>query len=400
VVVNPGTNTLIIQGNALEYQQWLGLLQELDRPARSVMISVTVAEVRLTESEQFGFEFLVREFVRHGYMLTYGTLGGLGVPTDTGLSAVLRTQSGDPRAVLNALASNNRVRVLSNPSIVARNGEAAAIQVGQEVPVITSQQSEANTNTGTGGILQTIQYRQVGVILRVKPVIHSGGRVDLEVQQEVSSATETRTGVTSSPTIATRKVETKLSVADGSTVLLGGLITRTSSNTDSGVPYVKDVPLLGSLFSNRSDSTDVTELVVMITPYVIENDFEAGAVTDAFRSQFKWAQPAPRVSQPAAPALPAPGAPAAAEDAAPRSRPYVLPPESNAPGESNVVPAQQSSGQGMEPRRERTDTVTPNAAGIPRADAEKPRPPSESEGGVVTDETLLKELREAVKGKK
>ncbi len=411
VVVNPGTNSLIIQGNSLEYQQWLGLLQELDRPARSAMISVTVAEVRLTDSEQFGFEFLVREFLRRGYSLTYGTLGGLGVPTSGGVSAVLTSPGGDPRAVLNALASNNRVRVLSNPSIVARNGETAAIQVGQEVPVITSQQSNANTNLGTGGILQTIQYRQVGVILQVKPVIHSSGRIELDVKQEVSSATQTQTGVTASPTISTRRIETRLSVADSSTVLLGGLMQRSYNNSDTGVPLLKDIPAIGSLFSNRTNSTDITELVVLITPYVIENDFEAAAITDAFRSQFKWAEPLPQIGKPPVGPAARPSSPAAPEQVeppAPRSRPYELPPEGASPEKSNVAPAQQSSGQGMEPSRERNNTasspkgvtepVTRMPAGTRRTEAEKPRSPSE--GGVVTDEELLKELREAVKGKK
>lgn len=407
VVVNPATNTLIIQGNAVEYQQWLGLLQELDRPARSAMISVTVAEVRLTEGEQFGFEFLVRSALGRGYNIVYGTLGGLGVPSEgAGFSAVVRAPDGDPRAILNLLASTNRVRVLSNPSILARNGESATIQVGQEVPIVTSQQSNADTGAGAGGILQTIQYRQVGVILRVRPVIHAGGRVELDVQQEVSQASETRTGVTASPTISNRRVETRLSVSDGSTIVLGGLIERRATQSDSGIPYLKDIPGLGALFSNRSDNVDAVELVVLITPYVIENDFEAAAVTDAFRRQFPWAVPVPST----APARPAPESapPGAGEKAAPvapsPSKPYLLPPADTPKATPDVSPAQQPKEQSS--LRHGTDSApAPMPTAPSPAPATAPPTPapggadarSPSESGVVKDEALLKELRDAVK---
>ncbi|MEO8281591.1 MAG: hypothetical protein ABI564_17970, partial [Ideonella sp.] len=140
-------------------------------------------------------------------------------------------------------------------------------------------------------ILQTIQYRSTGVILKVRPVINSGNRLDLEVSQEVSSAAETRTGVTASPTISTRRIDTKLSLRDGSTVLLGGLISRNDSDANTGIPYLKDIPGLGALFRTQSDSNDQTELLIMITPYVISDDFESEAITDAILKTFgDWAR--------------------------------------------------------------------------------------------------------------
>ncbi|MCC7461842.1 MAG: hypothetical protein IT480_05185, partial [Gammaproteobacteria bacterium] len=298
VVVNPASNTLIIQGSPTEYQQWYGLLQELDRPPRSALVSVTVAEIHLNTGEQLGFEWMINQFQLNGYNVNTSTIGAFGAQKIGGLAAVV-TASGDsaPRVLLNALASTTKVRVLANPSVMARNGESATIQVGSEVPVVSSQQTTGTTTATTvpgggtnlqTGILQTIQYRSTGVILKVRPVIHSGGRIDLDVEQEVSSASATLSGVTASPTIATRRISTKLSTVDGATVLLGGLMQETASNGDTGVPLFKDVPVLGNLFKSRNDTRDRTELVVLITPYIIADEFEARAITESFRRQYPW----------------------------------------------------------------------------------------------------------------
>lgn len=294
VVVNAATNSLIIQGNSSEYQQWLGLLQELDKPAKSALISVTIAEVRLTDTEQLGVEWMLNTFSQNGYNVKMGTMGNLGVSKIGGLAATISNTLGDPRILINALASTSRVKVLSNPSIVTRNGESATIQIGQEVPVVSSQQSSTAASATDATLLQTIQYRQTGVILKVRPVIHASGRLELDVSQEVSSAANTLTGVSASPTFSTRKVDTKLTVYDGNTVLLGGLMSQTTDSSDSGVPLLKDIPVAGALFKNNTDKLDRTELIVLITPNVIQDDFDAQAVTDAFRSRLSWAAPKTR----------------------------------------------------------------------------------------------------------
>jgi general secretion pathway protein D len=125
------------------------------------------------------------------------------------------------------------------------------------------------------------------VILKVKPVIHSNDRVDLEVSQEVSAAESTLTGVNNSPTFGKRKIETRLSLKNGATVLLGGLISSTGSDGSAGVPLLKDIPLLGNLFSNNSFSKTKTELIVLITPYIIADDQDAVDLTTEFRKQLE-----------------------------------------------------------------------------------------------------------------
>lgn len=294
VVVDKGTNTIIFQSSGEDYSQILALLQRLDKPTREALIEVTVAEVRITDGKELGVGWLVKESGANGRdNIEYGTLpgdvidGGLSTLGSAGFNFVLFNDASDRRVVLNALASSNRATVLSSPRVIAKNGETATIQVGAEVPVITSQQTNAATD---GGVLNSVQYRPTGVILRVKPVIHSGDQVDIEISQEVSSAAATETGVSDSPTFSTRRLETKLSMSNGSTVLLGGLVSSNTTDGSAGVPLLKDIPLIGQAFRTNSKMKDKTELIIMITPYVINDDHDARAITEAFRAQLgDWA---------------------------------------------------------------------------------------------------------------
>lgn len=289
VVVDNASNSLIFQGNNEDYGQIRSLLQSLDKPTKEALIEVTVAEVALTDNSQLGVEWLIKEAKLDGAVTTLGTLGGLSIGS-SGMNYRRIDSAGNVRLLINALASNNRATILSSPRIVARNGENAIIQVGQEVPIITSQQTSPTTGS-TGSVLQTVQYRTTGVILNVKPVIHSGDQVDLDITQEVSSAQTTTTGVNTSPTFSSRKLQTKLSLKNGATVLLGGLISSTKSEGNAGIPILKDIPLLGHAFRTDTAKSDRTELIVLITPYIIADDNDAAAVTNAFRKQLgSWAQ--------------------------------------------------------------------------------------------------------------
>lgn len=290
LVVDSNTNTLIFNTSAENYSQLITLLKSLDQPSKSALIEVTVAEVRLTDDFAFGIEWLLKESGASS-ATTIGTLGGLGLGTG-GLTLTRIANGGDVRLILNALASSNRATILSSPRVVARNGETARIQVGQEVPIITSQQSTLSSTSDTGtGILQTVQYRNTGVILNIKPSIFSGDRVDLDVRQEVSAAQETSTGVNNSPTFLTRNVDTKLTLQHGSTVLLGGLIADDSVSGASGVPWLMRLPVIGQLFRVDTQKKERTELIVLITPYVINDDADAAHYTEAFKTMLPLLQP-------------------------------------------------------------------------------------------------------------
>ena len=309
VVVDKSTNMLIFQASADEYGQIISLLQTLDRPTKAALIEVTVAELSLSDSSQLGVEWLATHAMSNGAQIIGGTSGGLSIGSAGATFRVLDTIGG-VRAVLNALASDNRATILSSPRVMARNGETATIQVGQEVPIITSQQSTGLTGSNSTGLLQTVQYRSTGVILKVKPVIHSGDQVDLDVTQEVSQAQATETGVSSSPTFTTRKVDTKLTLRNGTTVLLGGLISEDSANGAAGIPFLKDIPVVGGLFSKRTGSGGRRELIVLITPYIANDSHDAETITEAFRKSLgAWANtktPGEKIGNPAAlPAAPA-----------------------------------------------------------------------------------------------
>ncbi|WP_420245436.1 type II secretion system protein GspD [Roseiterribacter gracilis] len=288
LVVDPTRNALIFRGTSEEWGQILPLLRNMDQAGREALIEVTVAEVTLDETTRLGVEWALSVGLG-GAPSTIGTLGGLGIGQN-GLNYVVLNSAREVRAILNAFANDSRVSILSSPRVLARNGAEARIQVGTDVPIVTSQgttniQQDANT-----AILQSIQYRTTGVILNVKPTIHAGNRIDLDIAQEVSEAQKNDTSNVSSPLILNRRVSTQLSLADGATVMLGGLISENLNRTKTGVPVLKDIPVLGTLFKNDVDSRRKTELIILITPYVINNDSESDAVTRAFRQRLETLQ--------------------------------------------------------------------------------------------------------------
>lgn len=385
----------------------------------------TVAEVTLSDTEQFGFNWLLKQFTSRGYVVN-GSVGpvptGSAAAANSGLALSIATAAGDPRALLTALASSNRVRVLSNPSIVALNGQEATIQVGQDVPVLTSQISNSNTGgtNGSQGVLQTVQYRSVGIILRVKPIIHAGGRVELDMSQEVSGVSSNNSGIGNSPVVTTRKVQTRLAAQDGATMLIGGLISEQRDGGNAGIPFLKDVPVAGALFrTSANENFSRTELVILLTPYIIEDDFDSRAITSAFRSQFGWAArsgfPAPSGDAAGAasnlsslPMTVTPHRGAVSETlpvakpetpAAPKAKPYIVPEKPLEPKNESIRREDAS------PRLAQPSGFTPPGKSapvevLPPIGRPGPSTPVTPGTKTVTDEKLRQELLDAVKGGK
>jgi general secretion pathway protein D len=215
--------------------------------------------------------------VRGDGVLTGGTTG-----ISVGSGGFLSTFVGPEfRAQLNAQASNNRVNILQRPQLVVRSGGTARFQVGTDVPIITSQRATDTISTGRGtDILQNVQYRQTGVILDLQPVVY-GNRVDITISQENSSAGVAPEGI-SSPTILNRSLTTQIAIADGWTGVLGGLISNNYSKVNTGVPFLKDIPLVGSAFQNNTVSGDRTELLILITPHIIRGDEDMADFADQY----------------------------------------------------------------------------------------------------------------------
>jgi general secretion pathway protein D len=285
IVVDEPRNGLIFLGTAEEYSQFRALVSQMDRAPLQVMIEATVAEVTLNNSESLGVTLGYDTGSAAAVNRTTATSGA------TGLFYSIVRSNGELTASLSSLASQNRVQILSSPRIVTSSGKTAAISVGNDVPIVTAQETAPGQVNGSSSLLQSIQYRSTGIILNVEPTINSNRRVELTVGQEVSSASTNDTSSVSSPVILKRSIKTTLSLDDGQTVLLGGLISETYTEGDSGIPYLKDVPILGNLFKKQSKSTDRSELIVLLTPYIIDSSDTAAQIRDGFRSQLsQWAQ--------------------------------------------------------------------------------------------------------------
>jgi general secretion pathway protein D len=191
--------------------------------------------------------------------------------------------AGNFKAVLNAFAANDQVTILSTPRLLVKSGSKATLDVGSDVPLVTTQSSGDIVEGGTSSILQEIQYRKTGVLLEVEPIVHAGRRVDINVTQEISQAQPNTISDINSPSILLRRVNTSLSLRDGGSVLLGGMISRDNSTGRSGVPLLMDIPLIGNLFSVQKKNETRTELIIMLSPYVITTDDEAESLTEEFR---------------------------------------------------------------------------------------------------------------------
>lgn len=283
LLTDPGSNRIIFTGTASDYAQLVTLLEQLDTPAPQVVIEVMIAEVTLTDSTSLGVNLQGTD-VRGDGLLT-GSTESLGL----GSSGLITTFVGpDFRASLNALASNNRVNILQRPQLVVRSGGSARFQVGTDVPIITSQRATDTSQTGNGtDVLQSVQYRQTGVILDVKPVVY-GNRVDIQISQENSSAGEAPEGI-SSPTILNRSLTTQIAITDGWTGVLGGLIGNNYNKVNTGVPFLKDIPVVGSAFQTNRTSGDRTEILVLITPYIVRGDEDMADFAERYASDMNAA---------------------------------------------------------------------------------------------------------------
>jgi len=240
------------------------------------MVEVIVAEVSLDDSESTGLDWLVKSSLGK-YNLDFSTFDVSGIVSSMFDSTV--DTAGGTRALLNVFYSNNKANVRSRPRIMVKSGGEATINVGDRVPVIT--QTSQSTVDSNAAVIQTVSYQDTGVILSIKPTVHASGFVDIEIDQEISLSS----GDSLTPTISTRSIKTTVSLRDGGSVLLGGLISSTTENTNTGIPILGKLPLLGKLFSNDSDDQKRTELMIMIIPYVLNSPSEAESLTDELQMQ-------------------------------------------------------------------------------------------------------------------
>lgn len=263
ITVDSGRNAVIARGPMADLESLSSLFEVIDQPQRQVLIEATIVEVSLTENNQFGVQW---DAIANQLRATFSDLGS-GAVTSLFPGASVSFVNSDIRAVVNVLALTSDVEIVSSPRILVLNNQTARLQIGDEVPIIT--QSAVSITDPGAPIVNSTTYRDTGVILSVTPSVRAGGMVEIQISQEVSGVAETTTSTIDSPTITQRSIESILAVPDGSTAVLGGLMSSTRSFSETGVPVLKDVPGLGAAFRSQGSSERRTELVVLVEPTVV-----------------------------------------------------------------------------------------------------------------------------------
>jgi general secretion pathway protein D len=274
------------------------MLDKIDISPVEVRIDATIAEVDLNSALKYGTQFFFKS-------------GGINAVLSEGTSAaldasfpgfVLSGHGGNAAPLaISLLQSVTKVNVLSSPELMVLDGQAASLQVGDLVPYL-SQTSQSTISSGSP-VINSIDYRETGVILQVTPHVGSDGLVTLDVSQEVSGVEPTVTTVgVNSPTFSDRAVTSRVAIQDGQTIGLAGLISDSDSHENQGLPYLKNLPLLGDLFSTQNNQRTRKELLVLITPHVIRTQSDAADLTADLRAELSNADavPAALAAQPAA----------------------------------------------------------------------------------------------------
>ncbi len=287
IIANRRNNALLIYATPSEYAVVEGMLRKIDIIPLQVLIEATIAEVDLNDSLQYGTQFY---FKADHVAFTLGpsgttappipNLGDLTYPSTSPYFILSKA----PNVALAQLASVSKVRVLSAPQVMVLDNEPARLQVGQQVPVLTG--TATSTIAAGAPVVNSVDYHSTGVIMQVTPRVNSGGLVSLDIAQEVSDVAAAATNtVQGSPTFNDQIFRTRVAVQDGQTVGMAGLIRDNTGNNNTGIPFLKDIPILGALVSTQSNQRMRTELLVLITPHVVHDQRDARALTEDLRNQ-------------------------------------------------------------------------------------------------------------------
>jgi general secretion pathway protein D len=302
-------NTLLIYANQESYKIIERTLNQLDRPQLQVSIEATIAEISLNENLAYGVQFFLKSadigLGRDKGSLVFtpstaasGSLIGRVLP---GFNFLIGSEA-EPRLILDALRGVTEVKVLSTPSLVVLDNQVATLQVGDQVPVTTG---TATVLAGNTPVVNSIDYRNTGVILRVVPRINFNGNVMLDVEQEISNVGANADTLT--PTVSQRKVKSSIVVASGQTVLLAGLISDRQDNSRSGIPLVDQIGEIGKALGKTIKNSQRTELIIFIRPQIIRDSLDASRVAEEMRSRLRNSWVGSSNVPPLAPVVPLPG---------------------------------------------------------------------------------------------
>lgn len=279
--VDPRSNSVVFFTTGLRYEALLPLIRRLDIPPKQILLEATIAEVTLTGEFANGVEFAFRDGKLSG-----GTLGRLGTPS--GGLALNFIENVTDQAVLRLQASDSRVNIISKPVLVVRDGVSANIAVGNDIPTVGATASDPIQSNRQ---ITTVLYRKTGLSLAITPTINAQGVVVMQIAQTISNSVPGSSGVSGAPVFFERSVSTEVVARSGQTVLLAGLISESGSDTSEGIPWARKLPLVGPVFRSDSRKQEKTELVLLITPRVIDTPEEWDVVKNNLNSALKLLQP-------------------------------------------------------------------------------------------------------------
>ncbi len=296
------TNSLVILAPPGTYKDIVDTIKKLDVYPHEVLIEVLIAEVTLTDTDKFGIQWSALQGVSIEGDSSFTGRVQSSSSNAPSLSATVPALAGGAAgisyalfkpdrltAMIHALASKGKVDVLSSPRLLVRNQEEASIEVGSDIPTSSSTTQTADTTT-TSTLTQSIEYKTVGIKLKIKPSINDEKTVVLDIEQEVSDTLGNQpvgaAGYTY-PSFSTRKTKTSVVVPDKQTIVIGGIIKEKKDKSYQGIPLLSSIPLLGYFFRYTVDTSSKTELIIMLTPYVVATKTEADVITTEFMEKLQ-----------------------------------------------------------------------------------------------------------------
>ena len=286
IIADDIRNALVVLATADDYKMVKATIKKLDVVPVQVLIEASIIEVGLTDDLNYGIEWFFKNSIDNKEGRGTLDLGDAGIAAlAPGFSYTIIDTASNVRLALNALEAVSDINVLSSPSLMVLDNQTAFINVGDSIPIATRR--AVSTVDDSAPVVNEIEYRETGITLTVTPRVNNSGLVTMEIRQEVSDAIVTDTSNLDSPTLRKREIESVVAINSGDTIVLGGLIRDTKTYSESGIPILYKLPIIGKLFGTTNDDTSRTELLILITPRVVRNRNEAKGITEEFRRKLK-----------------------------------------------------------------------------------------------------------------
>ena len=290
VMADELNNSVLVWSTRNEFNKIETTLKRLDLPLTQVLIEASIIEVTLGDGLEYGLQWAFSGDARSGYRgtgqisgLDGGVLGGLS----KGFTYQLSNSAGALKAVLNGLASKSLIKVISSPNLMVLDNHTATINVGDQVPIVTSTTTFDSANVPT---TSSVQYKDTGVNLVVTPSVNSGNLVTMQVDQTTTDVGTASSSANNQPALLQRQISSKVAVRSGESIVLGGLIKDNTTTSKAGVPFLQDVPVVGKLFGTNASKSNRTELLVIITPRVVRTDVDIREVSEDLRERMRGLQ--------------------------------------------------------------------------------------------------------------